>query len=184
MLTRMIQTAKFSVKDYHRLVETGIFGDRQIELLEGNLIELSPETPDHANRNHKLHKYLLARFDGLADVRSAHPITLESSEPQPDIVLARLPDSLYDQRHPQPQDIDLIIEISLSTLNYDLNEKKRIYAKSGIKEYWIADLKHRCLIVFRNPIGSDYLYRTELPSGILFPAAFPQVQLEIDRFFQ
>jgi len=184
MLTRMVQTAKFSVKDYHRLVATGVFCDRQIELLEGNLIELSPENPDHANRNHKLYKYLLARLDGLADVRSAHPITLESSEPQPDIVLARLPYTLYDQRHPQPQDIYLIIEISLSTLDYDLNEKKQTYAKSGIEEYWIADLKHRRLIVFRNPIESDYLYRTELPSGPLFSSAFPDVQLEIDRFFQ
>jgi Uma2 family endonuclease len=63
-------------------------------------------------------------------------------------------------------------------------EKKQIYAKSGIEEYWIADLKHRRLIVFRNPTGSDYLYQTELPSGTLFPSAFPDVQLEIDRFFQ
>jgi Uma2 family endonuclease len=179
----MVQTVKFSVEDYHRIIETGILSDRHVELLNGNLIELSPETPYHANRNHKLYKYLLARFDGLADVRSAHPIGLSTSEPQPDIVLAHLPESLYDNRHPQPQDLYLVIELSYSTLDYDLNEKKQTYAQSGIQEYWIADLENRRLIIFQNPAGDTYNIRQEMRSGIICAIAFPDVQLEVERFF-
>lgn len=97
----MIQTAKLSVTEYETIVETGIFSDRRIELIEGNLIEVSPETPYHANCNNKLYKYFLTLFNSLADVRSAHPISLINSEPQPDLVLAKLPDSLYDNKHPE-----------------------------------------------------------------------------------
>ena len=55
----MIKTAKLSVIEYEKIVKTGIFGDRRIELIEGNLIEVSPETPYHANCNNKLYKYFL-----------------------------------------------------------------------------------------------------------------------------
>lgn len=105
----MIKTAKLSVTEYEKIVETGIFADRCIELIEGNLIEVSPETPYHANCNNKLYKYFLTLFNSLADVRSAHPITLVNSELQPDLVLAKLPDTLYDKRHPNPEDIYLVV---------------------------------------------------------------------------
>ncbi|MEO0409762.1 MAG: Uma2 family endonuclease, partial [Cyanobacteria bacterium P01_A01_bin.135] len=87
----VVQTARFSIEEYHQIVASGALGSRCIELLDGELIEVSPEPPYHANRNNRLFKYFLTQFDGLADVRSAHPITLMNSEPQPDIALARLP---------------------------------------------------------------------------------------------
>lgn len=177
----MVQTAKLSVEEYHRIVAANIFGDRRLELIEGALIELSPETPYHANCNNRAYKYLLFALNQLADVRSGHPITLPTSEPQPDLVLARLPETLYDIRHPQPEDIYLLIEISYSTLEYDLNEKKQIYAKAGIPEYWVMDLKHQALIVFREPEGIDYRNCTELKIGQINTLAFPNISLDVDR---
>lgn len=177
----MIQTAKFSVAEYHRIVEAGLLNNRRIELLAGELVELSPETPYHANCNNKVYKYLLLLFDSLADVRSGHPITLSDSEPEPDIVLAQLPETRYDERHPYPKDIYLLIEISYSTLEYDLAQKKQAYAEAGIFEYWIIDLKHRQLIVFRDPENGDYQHQSKVSRGTIQPIAFPEIQLEIDR---
>lgn len=177
----MIHTAKLSVQEYHKIVEAGILGDRQIELLEGELIELSPETPYHANCNNKAYKYLLSRFDGLADVRSGHPITFSNSEPEPDIVLARLPETLYDTRHPQPEDIYLLIEISYSTLDYDVDRKKQTYARAGIAEYWIIDLKNHQLLLFREPEEMDYKHQTRINAGMISALAFPDIQLQVER---
>jgi Uma2 family endonuclease len=156
-------------------------GDRQIELLEGELIELSPETPYHANCNNKAYKYLLSRFDGLADVRSGHPITLSNSEPEPDIVLARLPETLYDTRHPQPEDIHLLIEISYSTLDYDVDLKKQTYARARIAEYWVIDLKNHRLLLFREPEEMDYKHQTQINAGMISALAFPGIQLQAER---
>ncbi len=177
----MLQTAKLSVEEYHRIVAAGILRDRQIELLEGELIELSPETPYHANRNHTGYKYLLSLFGEVADVRSGHPITLATSEPQPDIVLAQLPETRYDNKHPEPDDIYLLIEVSFSTLDYDLGEKKRVYAKAKIAEYWVTDLKNRRLIVFREPVGDDYRVRLEFTGGVVSAIAFPGIGVEVGR---
>jgi Uma2 family endonuclease len=177
----MLQTAKISIQDYHSMIDAGIFPNRRIELLAGDLIELSPETPCHANSNHKLFKYFLTLFAQLADVRSAHPITLSTSEPQPDLVLAKLPETLYDQRHPTPADIYLVIEISYSTLDYDLNYKKKYYAKDKIDEYWIIDLENHRLLVFRNPQAENYLENMEYRMGEVSPLAFPTVKLDVRK---
>ncbi|MDJ0582035.1 Uma2 family endonuclease [Crocosphaera sp.] len=177
----MLQTAKLSIKDYQKIVETGIFCDRRIELIEGQLIEMSPETPYHANSNNKIYKYFLTLFNHLADVRSAHPISLSTSEPQPDLVLAKLPDSLYNNKHPEPEDIYLVIEISYSTLSYDLNEKKQVYAKANISEYWIIDLENCRLIIFQDPQQETYHKKLELNNGSVSCLTFPDVQIEIKK---
>ncbi|MGF1535295.1 MAG: Uma2 family endonuclease [Elainellaceae cyanobacterium] len=177
----MIQTARLSIQEYHQIVASGALGSRRIELLNGELIEVSPETPYHANRNNRLFKYLLAQFAGLADVRSAHPITLIDSEPQPDIALAQLPESRYDARHPSPEELYLVLEVSYSTLEYDLGRKREIYAAAGIGDYWVVDLRDRCLHVFGDLVGSGYQRRRELVTGMVSVPAFPQVQLSVER---
>lgn len=183
----MVQTAKFSVEEYHRIVATGALGDRRIELLHGELVELSPETAYHANQNNKIYKYLLKQFDGLADVRSHHPITLASSEPEPDIVLACLPESRYDTRHPEPADIFLVIEVSYSTLDYDLETKQQIYASAGIPDYWVIKLGEpslqasRSLIQFTDLQGDRYQQCSEYMTGELQISAFPDVNLDVDK---
>ncbi len=177
----MIQTAKLSIHEYHKIVEARILGDRRIELINGELIELSPETPYHANCNNKAYKYLLSRFDGLADVRSGHPITLSDSEPEPDIAIARLPETLYDTRHPYAEDIYLLIEVSYSTLDYDLAPKQQIYAKAKVAEYWVIDLRNRQLLMFRNPAGSDYSTQISVKAGVTTALAFPEIQIQVER---
>ncbi len=85
--------AKWSVDDYHRMVEAGILRDRRVELLVGEIVEMSPETPIHYTTAKRGAKYLEQLLSGKADVRLNGPITLSDSEPEPDIAIVRLPES-------------------------------------------------------------------------------------------
>ncbi|MEH2049728.1 Uma2 family endonuclease [Nostoc sp.] len=97
--------AKWSVDDYHRMVEAGILRDRHLELLAGEIVEMSPETPIHYTTAKRSTKYLEGLLSGKADVRFNGPITLSDSEPEPDIAIVQLPESSYSDHHPAPQDM-------------------------------------------------------------------------------
>ncbi|MGB3264432.1 MAG: Uma2 family endonuclease [Microcoleus sp.] len=112
--------AKWSVGDYHRMIEAGILRDRPVELLAGEVCQMSPETPIHYNTTKRGTKYLEELLAGKADVRFNGPITLSDSEPEPDIAIVRLPESAYNDRHPEPQDIFWIVEVAQTSLKKDL----------------------------------------------------------------
>ena len=119
-----LTTYKWSVAEWHKLVNSGVLADKKVELLEGEIVQMSPEGIPHRNTNHKVVKYLRKVLDGLAEVYESHPITLDNSEPEPDIAIVRLPESIYDNHHPYPQDIYWLIEISNQTLTKDLEQKR------------------------------------------------------------
>lgn len=121
------------------------------------------------------------RLAGKALIREAHPITLTNSEPEPDIAVVRPPRDNYRNRHPDPEDIFLVIEVSHSTLVKDLEIKRKAYAQAGILEYWIIDVKNRQLIVFRSPNKDDYSSKQEIKQGNIAMLAFPFVEVTVDR---
>ena len=110
--------ASWSVEDYHRMIKAGILGDRRVELLEGEIVEMSPEGPTHAFYGEEIADYLRSCLGEKALVREARPITLSDSEPEPDIAVVKPPRIRYRDRHPGPDDILLLIEISQSTQAY------------------------------------------------------------------
>jgi Uma2 family endonuclease len=116
-------------------------------------------------------------------VSEAHPITLQQSEPEPDMAIVRLPESRYDERHPGAEDIFWLIEISDTTLSIDLNKKKQIYAAAGINEYWVMNVNANSLTVFCQPTGNDYALKYEMSQGELVPLAFPEIAVSVDRLF-
>ena len=175
----MITIAKWSVEDYHKIIETGILNDRPVELLEGTIIEISPEGPLHRKKCDAVADYLREKLKGYAKVYEAHPITLSTSEPEPDIAIVRLPVSLYDNHHPYPEDIYWLIEISDKTLTKDLQEKRLIYAKAGIREYWVIDVEKRELKVFINLLNRDYQQEETYTTGKISSLAFPEIQLSV-----
>ena len=174
--------ARWSLKDYHRMINTGILAGRQVELLAGEIVEMSPEAPEHKFYEEELADYLRRKLEGKALVSEARPITLSDSQPEPDIAVVKLPRNNYRQRHPSTEDIFLLVEISNSSLAYDLGDKKQVYANAGIKEYWVLDLKQKQLRVFRQPSDSSYQEIFLVDSGKISPVAFPDVQLEISQF--
>jgi Uma2 family endonuclease len=176
----MTTLAKWSVEDYHRMIESGVLNNRSVELLAGEIVEMSPEGPLHSSTNDNVAEYLRELLRGVARIREAHPITLENSEPEPDIAVVRLTNTNYSERHPYPEDIYWLVELSNTTLEEDLGRKKRIYANAGINEYWVINLKTTEIIVFREPSGNDYKTKFTVNEGSITPIAFPNIQIEVN----
>ena len=179
-----IVTAKWSVQDYHQMIDTGLLDDRKVELLRGEIIEMSPEGVPHSFYCRETGEYLRQLLGDRARISEAHPITLpDNSEPEPDIAIVKMPAALYRDRHPQVSDIFWLIEVSNSTLIKDLGMKKDIYAKAGITEYWVMNLQESVLIVFRNLTESGYQLETRFNSGTISPLAFSDLSIDVQRLF-
>lgn len=177
----MITLAKWSIEDYHNMIAAGILSERRVELLEGQIIEMSPEGPLHRKINDSMAEYLREQLRGSAKIYESHPISLPDSEPEPDIAVVKLPVSLYDSRHPSAEEIYLLIEISDSTLEKDLEQKRITYAHAGILEYWVVDLKAQQLIVFQQPSGNSYQIQQTYSQGNLYLVAFEHIKLSVEK---
>ena len=174
-------TYKWSIDKWHELVNSGVLEGQKVELLEGDLVEMSPEGVEHSFTNESIVIYLRNKLSGLAHVKESHPITLDNSEPEPDIAIVRLPLTIYRTHHPYAEDIYWPIEVSQRTLKKDLEEKVITYARNGISEYWVIDLKNKKLIVHTQPSKDKYLQVVEYQSGTVTPQAFANIAIAIDR---
>ena len=172
---------KWSVEDYHQIIKSGILEGKSVELLEGEIITVSPEKPIHSSRIDTVADYLRSLLKEKAKVREAHPITLDNSEPEPDIAIVRFNDNNYANHHPYPQDIYWLVEISNSTLVKDIEQKSVTYARNGITEYWVIDLPHNKLWVFTLPKQKGYAAKREVIAGNIQPVAFSDVNIEVDK---
>lgn len=177
-----IATAKWSLQDYHQMIEVGLLDERKVELVNGEIIEMSPEGAPHSSYCGEIAEYLRRILGDRAKVREAHPITLaNNSEPEPDIAIVRNRPTLYRDRHPDPEDIFWLIEIANSTLAKDLGMKKDLYADAGIAEYWVLNLQTLTLVVFRNLTNTSYLSTTSFTTGMISPLAFPDLSIDIQQ---
>lgn len=174
--------AKWSIDEYHSMIEAGLLDNRQVELLKGKIIEMSPEGEAHAYFSSEAEDYLRTLISDRATIRSGKPITLpNNSEPEPDIAIAQKLGREYLQHHPYPENIFWLIEYSNTSLDKDLNVKNKIYAEAGIKEYWVANLKKGQLIVFREPQETEYASKSTLSEGVVYPLTFPALAVEVKR---
>jgi Uma2 family endonuclease len=180
-----VATYKWTIDRYHQAVESGIFDDQPVELLQGELVVMPPEGEPHVVYLMSAAEYLRNQLGEQATIREAHPITLlDASEPEPDIAVVVPPIGRYLDHHPYPKDIFWLIEFSSATLDKDLGLKKEIYGAAGIQEYWVVNLKALHLKVFRDLVRDDS-YSTELTLtiGAIAPTAFPDIPLEVRRMF-
>lgn len=173
--------AKWTIEDYHQMIEAGILEGRKVELLAGEIIEMSPEKPIHYYTSQQNDRYLSQLFNNVAEVRFNGPITLADSEPEPDIAIVRLPASQYSIHHPYTEDIFWVIEVANSSLKKDLELKQTIYANAQIQEYWIIDLSQTKLIVFREPENGYYQSREEYTEGEISSLAFPAIKISVQK---
>ncbi|MCY7334951.1 MAG: Uma2 family endonuclease [Chamaesiphon sp.] len=177
-------TAKWSLNDYHQMIESGLLAERSLELINGEIIEMSPEGIAHSFYCRGTAKYLRSLLGNRAEISEAHPITLPNdSEPEPDIAIVRTPDTLYQTRHPFPEDIFWLIEIANTTL-VKLGVKRDLYAFAGIPEYWVMNLQTLELVVFRDLIDNEYRSEICLSSGTISSLAFPEIPIDISRLFR
>jgi Uma2 family endonuclease len=174
--------AKISLEQYHRMVDAGIWDDCHVELLNGVVVEMSPEGMPHASRSTTTSEYLRDVLGRLVQIRDGHPITLPSgSEPEPDIAVVQRVEDNYLSHHPYPENVFWVIEYANTSLDKDLGVKAAIYASEGISEYWVINLKKNVLIVFRDPVDGKYQSRQEFTSGTISTLAFPNVTIEVSR---
>ncbi len=178
-----IALTKWSLDDYHRMVNAGILARRHVELIEGDIIDMVPEGPEHVYSGETLADKFRDKLQGRACIREAKPITLDNSEPEPDVAIARGSRKDYVQRHPYPDDLLLVVEISRSTLKYDLTRKRDLYARARILEYWVVDLTGRKLEIFRQSNGESYQENFTLTDGAIAPQAFPNCTVQVAEIF-
>jgi hypothetical protein len=158
----------------------GLLDQEPLELVEGELIVRLGKKRPHVNSLTLLHVWLVQvfgwRFVNLGAPIDAAPEDNPTNEPVPDLIVLRQDQSLF-RSNPQPQDLQLVVEIADSSLNFDLRVKAALYARAGIPEYWVLDVTGRQLVVHRNPQSGMYgdvaAYREH---ESVSPLAAPQAQ--------
>lgn len=163
--------------EYDRLVELGAFCNERVELLEGWLVEMSPIGPLHSATVQRLHTLLVSALGGRAMVFVQSPFAaLDTSEPQPDVAVVPVGD--YNRAHPSRAHV--VIEVADRSLERDRVLKQRVYAMSGVPEYWIVNVRARRVEVHQNPLEEAYQFtRAVGAEAVLTLPGFPDVTLPV-----
>jgi Uma2 family endonuclease len=167
---------------------SGIWGQQRLELVHGELISKMGKKRPHVNALVAVQAWLVRTF-GEQFVNPEAPIDVApednpTNEPEPDLVVLAKPSRDYRERNPRPSDLRLVVEISDSTLGFDLTAKAELYARAGIIEYWVVDVAARRLIVHRDP--SEGLYRSVIAYAeqeTLAPLAAPHSEFRVAEAF-
>lgn len=178
-----LMTKTWTLAEYHRLVDDGILDDQPVELLNGEIVVMSPEGEPHASISTEAGEYLVWLLGERAQVRQAKPVTLSEvgSEPEPDLAIVERLGREYRDHHPYPENVLWLIEYANTSLSTDLDHKKRVYAEAGIPEYWVVNLKDMTVLVFRDPDAGAYQTEQALDSGVIHPLAVPDVAVSVSR---
>lgn len=173
------QVRPLTRREYDHLVLDGAFEDEPIELLEGFLVEMSPEGPLHSDVIRRLNELLVPALVGVAQVRVGHPLALGArSEPEPDVAVVAPGD--YHEEH--PTGAWLVIECSRSSRRKDLGVKAEVYASHGVPEYWVVDLATERVVVHTEPAGARYRRVAEHARGdTLHPSALEDLAIDVDQ---
>ncbi|MDQ7063607.1 MAG: Uma2 family endonuclease [candidate division KSB1 bacterium] len=175
-------TRKFTVDEYHTMIQTGILQeDDRVELLAGEIVEMSPIGKLHAAVVNKLADSFIARLRGRAGISVQNPVQLSPySEPQPDLTLLKFRDDFYVNNLPQPKDIILVIEIGEASIDHDKTSKLPLYAQAGIPEVWLIDLRNEIVEQYWEPLGNQYKRFKKFAIGDeLAPMAFSECRLAV-----
>lgn len=158
---------RLSVQQYHKMIRMGIVdADDRVELLEGILIAKMPKNPSHALCLRLIGRILESLLSAKYHLITQDPLTTRESEPEPDACIVRGEIRAFTSKHPGPKDVAVVFEVSDTTLARDRGIKKRVYAKAGIAEYWIVNLKDECVEVYSSPVaGREPSYRSSKTYG-------------------
>jgi Uma2 family endonuclease len=186
-MTAEIKRRRFTVKDYYKMAEAGILReDDRVELIEGEIVEMTPIGSQHARCADAINRLLVRGLDpDIAIVRVGEPIRLDpATEPQPDFAVVKPEESGYGERHPTPADVLLLIEVSDTSLRYDKDVKAELYARHGIPELWIVDVNTAVIEVLREPAGGTYQSRHEFTrDDLLSPQAVSSLEMRVSDIF-
>jgi Uma2 family endonuclease len=174
----------FTVDEYHRMSEAGILSETdRVELIEGEIVKMSPIGKYHAACVKRLNRVLNRKIGDEAIVSVQDPIRLDDySEPQPDIALLKPRADFYAQGLPQAEDVLLIIEVADSSVEYDRNVKLPQYAKAGIPETWLGNLREDRIEAYSQSVNGVYQKVRIINRGeSLSPEALPNLLLAAEE---
>ena len=171
-----------TVSEYERMGETGMFPpDARVELIEGEIIEMSPIGSRHAACVELLAEQVRELVKGIFLVRTQNPIVLDDfSEPQPDVAVLKFRPDRYLNAHPRPSDILIVIEVAETTVHFDRHVKVPLYARAGIPEVVLFNLPEDRLECFLQPETGIYQVSRVFNRGEKFESAsIPGLTLDI-----
>jgi Uma2 family endonuclease len=167
-----------SVDRYHAMIEAGILGpEDKLELLEGVIVEKMSKKPPHSFTTGTSRDVLDNLIPEGWFVSTQNPITLATSEPEPDVAVIRGKLRDYRTHHPGACDVGLVIEVSESSIDRDRVLKKRIYAQAEIPFYWIIDLNKLRLELYARPVNGQYTECTVYSPGDVIPVILDGVEV-------
>ncbi|MHB8876714.1 MAG: Uma2 family endonuclease [Myxococcaceae bacterium] len=176
---------RFTVEEWHRLVDVGGFSeDDHLELLDGMIVQMTPQGRSHMRLIDVLNRFLTK---GLSDefwVRVQGPLTLADSEPEPDIAVVSREEEEHSPRHPRTA--LLVVEVAGSSGSTDRRVKSRIYAKANVPEYWIADVENGQVEVYTQPDAASGTYgsrRVAKRGEALQPTSLPGLSIAVEALF-
>jgi len=177
------QRRLFTADEYYRLADVGILRrDDRVELLDGDIVEMTPIGIRHAACVDVLNSLFQRFANGRVIVRVQNPIRLSPhSEPQPDLSILKARADFYVSAHPAPRDVLLVIEVADSSATFDRDVKVPLYARSGVPEMWLVDLQEDRIETFSQPTPDGYLRSHVAVPGERVSCADPGLELLVDE---
>lgn len=182
-----ITKRRFSIKEYYLMADAGILSPRdRVELIDGEIVQMAPIGSYHAACVNTLNRLFMEMLGRRVVVSVQNPVRLsERSEPEPDIALLRPRADAYQESHPGPDDVMLIVEVSHSTVEYDRDVKTPLYAEAGIPELWLVNLDEDYIDGLSDPDGSIYRTTRRYARGDrIAPALLPDALLDVSQILR
>lgn len=175
---------RLTVEVYHRMIEAEVLGpDDKVELLEGVLVELTPQSPLHARVIRVLNGLLVRGAGPGFEVGVQVPLTVSAtSEPEPDLFI--IPAGSADTGHPRTA--LLVVEVSRSSSKRDRILKAFLYARAAIPEYWIVDVEGEELEVLTQPDPADGKYKSSVRysrEATVSAGSVPGISVPVGKLF-
>ena len=179
-------TIPLTVKQYESLVERGDFDafTGQIELIRGRMVHMNPQGPQHSDPIDFLTEWSIEQTHRQFTIRIEKPLLIPNANSCPEPDIAWVTRRRYADRHPLPEVVQLLIEVSYSSIDFDRTEKLSLYAEAGIQEYWQVDVPSRSVIDYREPAEASYRSVSTFASGArVSPICLSDAALEVNSLF-
>lgn len=167
---------RFTVDEYERMAD--VLEDARVELIDGYVVDKMSQKPPHFWSVDVTEEELRAMLPARWSIRREGPARIpDFDEPEPDLAVARGSRENYRTRHPEPQNIGLLVEVADTSLERDRGQKLSAYARGRIPVYWIVNLVDRQVEVYTNPAGGAYGCRVDFKSGQEVPVVIDGVEV-------
>ncbi len=169
---------RWTCAEFHRFGDMGLFEGRRAMLIDGVILEEGPMNPPHALTLELVDAALRAAFGSGWRIRGQSPLVLgQDVDPEPDFAVIA---GTARGSSGHPTMADLVVEVADFSLDFDTNEKRLLYARAGIREYWVVDINGRRLLVYRDPQSGDYASKQAFGvADAVSPLALPTATVRV-----